>query len=173
MYSQPEDPEDVQVSSKKPTSLEEAPPPPEPEFRTVPLEVRPGSSFYSLLKELDTPSASIQEIVRAVRPHFDLGRITPGTKIRVTFPFRGTTIAQGLRRVSSGEPKEIVASSWLGVQNTFQEGRGIDVTGASSNLDYDPNTEEFVEGSAPLEVWVVDTAGSSPVIVAASNQPGG
>ncbi len=64
----------------------------------------------------------------------------------------GSAIARGLRRTYSGQPVEIRASSWPDVLASFRAGVGVDVTGASSDLDFDPDTEEF---RAPIEVWVV------------------
>lgn len=80
----------------------------------------------------------------------------------------GTGIARGLRRVSDKtQPEEIdlIRSSWSGVLNKFETGQSIDVRGASSNLDYDPSTEEFVQGTAPIELWRIETSDTDPVIV--------
>ncbi len=64
----------------------------------------------------------------------------------------GLGVARGLRRVSDGDAIDINPINWTQVRATFDEGRGIDVTGASGRLDYDPDTEET---TAPIEVWHV------------------
>jgi branched-chain amino acid transport system substrate-binding protein len=62
----------------------------------------------------------------------------------------GLGIAQGLRRVSGGTPVDILPASWTTVVDSFRNGTGIDVDGASGVLDYDPATEET---TAPVETW--------------------
>lgn len=64
----------------------------------------------------------------------------------------GTAIARGLRRLSSGPAVQVQASSWETVKAQFAAGSSIDIMGASSDLDFDPSTEEF---RAPIEVWTV------------------
>ncbi|MEQ1506666.1 MAG: ABC transporter substrate-binding protein [Myxococcota bacterium] len=64
----------------------------------------------------------------------------------------GTTIARGLRRVSSGPPIDIRPLSWNDVKAQFAEHASIDVVGASGDLDYDPVTAET---TAPIDVWVI------------------
>lgn len=64
-------------------------------------------------------------------------------------------VARGLRRVSDGTPVDVGELSWGTVVETFRAGGGIDVTGASGALDYDPATEERAEGGQSFEVWVV------------------
>jgi branched-chain amino acid transport system substrate-binding protein len=61
-------------------------------------------------------------------------------------------IGRGLRRLSSGAPIDIRPGTWADVLEEFNAGRGIDVTGASGDLDFDPATEE-TEG--PVDVWVI------------------
>ncbi len=70
----------------------------------------------------------------------------------------GIGIAKGLRQVSSGTSTTIVPSSWLGVVEKFRVAEGIDVAGASGDLDYDPDTEET---SGPVEIWRISTSGQS------------
>lgn len=62
----------------------------------------------------------------------------------------GLGVAQGLRKVSSGSPIDILPASWNGVVDSFRNGTSIDVQGASGILDFDPLTEET---SAPIETW--------------------
>ncbi len=69
----------------------------------------------------------------------------------------GVGMARGLRRVSAGDEVPIRASSWSQVINAFGAGEGIDITGASGALDYDPATEET---SGPFDIWTVDPSGS-------------
>ncbi len=64
----------------------------------------------------------------------------------------GTGIARGLRRVSAGDPVDISPTRWSQVRGTFEGGAGIDVTGASGSLDFDPFTEET---TAAIDVWTV------------------
>jgi ABC-type branched-subunit amino acid transport system substrate-binding protein len=64
----------------------------------------------------------------------------------------GTNIARGLRRLSNGQSVEIRPSGWTAVLQEFREGNGVDVQGASGELDFDPDTEET---SASIEIWQV------------------
>jgi branched-chain amino acid transport system substrate-binding protein len=61
-------------------------------------------------------------------------------------------IARGLRRLSDGARTPVIPASWPAVVTAFREGRSIDVSGASGELDFDPRTREV---TAPLEVWTV------------------
>lgn len=69
----------------------------------------------------------------------------------------GVGIGRGLRKVSAGEPIDIKPSTWISARAQFQAGQSVDVTGASGNLDYDP---ESGETSAPIEIWGVESDGS-------------
>ena len=62
----------------------------------------------------------------------------------------GRSLARGLRKISSGDPMQIRASSWPSVVSAFEDGATLDVEGGSGELDYDPDTEET---AAPIEVW--------------------
>lgn len=64
----------------------------------------------------------------------------------------GLGIAKGLRRLSSGESVDVLASSWSTIQASFEAGRSVNLRGASGALDYDPQTEET---SSPIEVWSI------------------
>jgi branched-chain amino acid transport system substrate-binding protein len=67
--------------------------------------------------------------------------------------------ARGLRQLSAGEHMPVIPASWPAVVTAFREGRSIDVSGASGELDFDPVTREV---AAPLEVWTI--AGTPPRI---------
>jgi ABC-type branched-subunit amino acid transport system substrate-binding protein len=64
----------------------------------------------------------------------------------------GLGIAQGLRKVSSGKAFDVQPLSWGGILETLRTGAGVNVRGASGELDYDPATEET---SAPIQVWTI------------------
>jgi ABC-type branched-subunit amino acid transport system substrate-binding protein len=80
----------------------------------------------------------------------------------------GTGISRGLRHVSAGPPMSILPSSWPGVVAAFRNGRGINVSGASGELDFDPVTREAV---APIEIWTVSAAAGRPTISRADPTP--
>lgn len=65
----------------------------------------------------------------------------------------GITIARGLRRISSGTAYDIQASTFQSIVTAFENGEGVDVRGASGEIDYDPDTEETTGG---VELWEVD-----------------
>ncbi len=69
-------------------------------------------------------------------------------------------VARGLRHVSAGVPVDVGELSWETVVETFRAGEGVDVTGASGALDYDPRTEERSEGGQSFEIWVVSPDGA-------------
>jgi branched-chain amino acid transport system substrate-binding protein len=71
----------------------------------------------------------------------------------------GAHIASGLRKISSGPSVAIQPLSWDGVIEKFRSGTGINVRGASGELDYDPATEET---SGPIELWQIVPGGTSP-----------
>ena len=68
----------------------------------------------------------------------------------------GVGIAQGLRRLSNGTEILIRPTYWNDVKARFSLSQGIDVEGASGELDYDPETEET---TAPIEVWRISDGG--------------
>lgn len=74
----------------------------------------------------------------------------------------GVGIARGLRRLSSGESVDVLASSWSTIQASFEAGRSVDLRGASGALDYDPQTEET---RAPIEVWSIEHEDDAYVFV--------
>jgi ABC-type branched-subunit amino acid transport system substrate-binding protein len=66
----------------------------------------------------------------------------------------GLGVAQGLRRLSDGDPPPVPVQppSWSTVIDQFRNGRRIDIVGASGNLDYDLEIEETTN---PIEVWQI------------------
>jgi len=73
--------------------------------------------------------------------------------IREDGTVRGETMARGLRALSDGRPFDVRAASLQGIVNAFVEGDTVDLTGASGDLDYASDTEEF---RAPIDIWTVD-----------------
>jgi branched-chain amino acid transport system substrate-binding protein len=69
----------------------------------------------------------------------------------------GPGIAGGLRRVSTGSlaPTPILPVSWPVVVAAFRAGRGVNVSGASGELDYNAVTREL---TAPIEIWGIGPA---------------
>lgn len=61
-------------------------------------------------------------------------------------------MAKGLHRVSQGQDLDINATSWNTIRSAFEAGNGVNVNGASGNLDYDDATEETVGAG---EVWTI------------------
>jgi branched-chain amino acid transport system substrate-binding protein len=70
----------------------------------------------------------------------------------------GTGIASGLRKISAGPNVPIQPLSWDGVVEKFRSGTGVNVRGASGELDYDPVTEET---SGPIQLWHPAPGGTS------------
>ena len=71
----------------------------------------------------------------------------------------GIGIARGLRQVSKKSADEVInigRNAWSTVRAEFNERSGIDVRGASGDLDYDPTTGET---SADIETWCVEVSG--------------
>jgi branched-chain amino acid transport system substrate-binding protein len=73
----------------------------------------------------------------------------------------GTGISRGLRHVSGGAPMSVIPPSWPAVVAAFRVGRGIDVSGASGELNFDPVTRET---TAPIEIWTVASSGGQIAI---------
>jgi branched-chain amino acid transport system substrate-binding protein len=67
---------------------------------------------------------------------------------QVTGPF----MAEGLQKISAGDPFDITAPTWSSIRKAFTEKRSINVRGASGELDYDPVTEET---TAPVLRWTI------------------
>jgi branched-chain amino acid transport system substrate-binding protein len=70
----------------------------------------------------------------------------------------GEGMGRGLRRLSRGDPVHVDPTTWTSVIAHFEEGKSINVEGASGHLDYDDETGET---SAPIEVWTVEKDDSS------------
>ncbi|MFN7130961.1 MAG: ABC transporter substrate-binding protein, partial [Myxococcales bacterium] len=65
-------------------------------------------------------------------------------------PITGVRMAEGLTKVSSGTPRLLEPLSYAGARGDMENGRSIDVEGASGKLDFDAST-----GEAPsmIEEW--------------------
>ena len=64
----------------------------------------------------------------------------------------GTTIARGLRRLSSGPSLDVGPTTWTTVKQQFESGNSINITGASGSLDYSTSTEEI---EADIEIFTI------------------
>lgn len=73
----------------------------------------------------------------------------------------GLGIARGLRRVSEGAPAQIIPSSWPTVVNAFRMGQGVNLSGASGELDFDPVTRNV---TAPIEIWSIGSPNGQAAI---------
>ena len=71
----------------------------------------------------------------------------------------GINLAYGLQRISDAEgfPVNVERDTWNAVKREFKAGRGIDITGASGDLKYDPVTEET---TATVVYWKINDAGT-------------
>ncbi len=77
----------------------------------------------------------------------------------------GEGIGRGLRRVSEGTPTNIIPSSFPGAVTAYKDGRLVNLSGASGELNFDPVTRDT---TAPVEIWAVSTAGGMPAIIPAA-----
>jgi len=68
----------------------------------------------------------------------------------------GLNIARGLRQVSSGAELDLGPTDWTTIRASFDEGTGVNISGASGALDYDDDTGETV---APILVWTISGDG--------------
>ena len=74
----------------------------------------------------------------------------------------GSTIADGLRHVSSGTALPVsVSMSWGMALTAFETETSVDLVGASGSLDFDPVTEET---ATPIEVWRISGMDASATI---------
>ena len=73
----------------------------------------------------------------------------------------GLGIARGLRRVSAGAATNIIPSSWPSVVNAFRNGMSVNLSGASGEIDFDPNERNV---TAPVEIWNIVENGGQPSI---------
>jgi len=64
----------------------------------------------------------------------------------------GRFIAEGLQKLSAGNAYSVGQSDWPAIRMAFSAGQGINITGASGALDYDPVTEET---TAPVIRWTI------------------
>jgi branched-chain amino acid transport system substrate-binding protein len=78
----------------------------------------------------------------------------------------GETIAEGLTHLSelsvSGTTFNLLPGSWGALAAELAAGRGVDVRGASGQLDFDATTDET---SGPVEIWRIGGAPGAPAIV--------
>jgi ABC-type branched-subunit amino acid transport system substrate-binding protein len=74
----------------------------------------------------------------------------------------GLGVARGLRRISNGDDVEIRATGWSTVLGSFASGDGVDVIGASGELDYDPLSGET---GGPIELWEISEDGDEFVVL--------
>ena len=76
---------------------------------------------------------------------------------------RGTTMAQGLRRLSDpGVSISVGPGDWMLAEQQLERGEGFDLQGASGHLDFDPVTGETTN---PIDIWTVSTEGFDTVRV--------
>ncbi|MEZ4448503.1 MAG: ABC transporter substrate-binding protein [Nannocystaceae bacterium] len=61
-------------------------------------------------------------------------------------------MAKGLHRISNGNPFDINATSWNTIRSAFEAGVGVNITGASGNLDFDDASEET---AGIGELWII------------------
>jgi branched-chain amino acid transport system substrate-binding protein len=71
-------------------------------------------------------------------------------------------ISRGLRRMSNGLRFETRGSNWRPATEALQAGQGIDIAGASGQLNFDSDSQEL---SGPVQIWGIDTAAGIPHIV--------
>ena len=69
----------------------------------------------------------------------------------------GTTIARGLRRISSGQELDLGPTDWTTIRANFEMDASVDVSGASGALNYD---DQSGETTAPIFVWKINDAGT-------------
>jgi branched-chain amino acid transport system substrate-binding protein len=72
-----------------------------------------------------------------------------------TAPMTGIAMEVGLTRVSdlTASTYDLGPSGYIGARSDLQNGRTINVDGASGALDFDPTTGESL---APIEIWGID-----------------
>jgi branched-chain amino acid transport system substrate-binding protein len=73
----------------------------------------------------------------------------------------GLGVSRGLKHMSAGAATAVIPSSWTGVVNAFRAGNGVNVSGASGELDFDATTRNVV---GPIEIWTIATSGGPPAI---------
>ena len=74
----------------------------------------------------------------------------------------GTSIARGLRNISSGTELDLGPTDWTEIRANFEMGSAVDVSGASGALNYDPQSGET---TAPIFVWRINAEGDDFVDV--------
>lgn len=76
-------------------------------------------------------------------------------------------IGRGLRRVSEGAAFDITPSSLAGITQAFRDGASVNVRGASSDLDFHPQSRDV---RAPFEIWLISAASGQPQVVHAETR---
>ena len=74
----------------------------------------------------------------------------------------GTSIARGLRQISSGPELDLGPTDWTEIRANFEMGLPVDVSGASGALNYD---DQSGETTAPIFVWAIAASGTDFVDV--------
>lgn len=74
----------------------------------------------------------------------------------------GRNIARGARKLSAGEQFNLTPSRWERLVEALGRGEGVDIRGASGDLDYRPDEEEI---RATIDIWVIETEDDVPAIV--------
>jgi ABC-type branched-subunit amino acid transport system substrate-binding protein len=87
----------------------------------------------------------------------------------------GAGIARGLRRVSAGAgapaapaATPIIPASWPAVVAAFRARRAIEVSGASGELDFHPQSREV---GGPMEIWTITSNNGRHTITRAAGPP--
>ncbi|WP_199351033.1 ABC transporter substrate-binding protein [Haliangium ochraceum] len=73
----------------------------------------------------------------------------------------GTSIARGLRRLSSGPTVNLDGEGWATMLESFGNGESININGASGSLDYDNSTEET---ATEVEIWTISAENEIDVV---------
>jgi ABC-type branched-subunit amino acid transport system substrate-binding protein len=69
----------------------------------------------------------------------------------------GVGIARGLRKISAPGPEiPVTPANWIKIADALGGGAGVNVSGASGNLDYDPATEET---TGLVDIWKISADG--------------
>jgi ABC-type branched-subunit amino acid transport system substrate-binding protein len=70
-------------------------------------------------------------------------------------------ISRGLRHLSAGNRFETRGSHWSPALAALRADRGIDISGASGELNFDPVSQEL---SGPVQIWGIDTVGNPHIV---------
>lgn len=67
----------------------------------------------------------------------------------------GVNMAKGLRKLSAGPVVEVSENGWPTLRSNFEQGRAVNIRGASGALDFDPGTEET---ASPMQIWSITSS---------------